>query len=249
MDDLLSRVLEAHGGLRNWAKVTTLTARLSMGGPFWAARGVAGIYDQVTAELDAHREHIVVTPYTASDRRSIFDVGPDRVAIEGLDGRRIEERIDPRASFPLPFGPTTTRWDALQVAYFGSYANWNYLTTPFLLTYPGVEARETDPWEEEGETWHRLRVTFPTTVATHSEEQLFYFGDDYLLRRLDYQPDVTSRAPIAHYVADHKEFGGFLFPTRRTIHVHDSNGVADRTWAAITIAIDDVVVSSRAVVG
>jgi hypothetical protein len=41
MDELLSAALDAHGGLDNWQKARTLTARLSLGGPFWAARGGA----------------------------------------------------------------------------------------------------------------------------------------------------------------------------------------------------------------
>jgi hypothetical protein len=37
MDDLLSRVLDAHGGLERWSKVNTLAAQLTVGGPFWGA--------------------------------------------------------------------------------------------------------------------------------------------------------------------------------------------------------------------
>ena len=39
MDKLLEAVLDAHGGIENWAKVTKITAQMSLGGPFWAARG------------------------------------------------------------------------------------------------------------------------------------------------------------------------------------------------------------------
>ena len=35
MDELLARVLDAHGGLDNWSKVTTLRVKLELGGPFW----------------------------------------------------------------------------------------------------------------------------------------------------------------------------------------------------------------------
>jgi hypothetical protein len=34
MDDLLASVLEAYGGVDRWAHVQTITARLSIGGPF-----------------------------------------------------------------------------------------------------------------------------------------------------------------------------------------------------------------------
>jgi hypothetical protein len=83
--------------------------------------------------------------------------------------------IDRRASFGGY--EITTPWDALQVGYFISYACWNYLTAPFLFTHPGVETRELEPGQEDGETWLRLHVTFPrpitldiTEIAIDSDE-------------------------------------------------------------------------------
>jgi hypothetical protein len=71
-------------------------------------------------------------------------------------------------------------WDVLQAGYFLGYAMWNYLNTPFLLTYPGVHVREISPHQEDGQAWRRLLVTFPAGIATHSAEQIFYFGGDGL---------------------------------------------------------------------
>ena len=241
MDELLNQVLHAHGGLDNWSTVTTLTAKLSLGGPFWELRGWPGIYDNSTAELHAHRQHIVFNPFTTPDRKSVLDVEPQRVAILSADGDVVDERENPRESFPLPF-ELTTPWDALQVAYFSSYANWNYLTTPFLFTYPGVESSEVDPWDEDGETWRRLEVTFPESIATHNREQFFYFDSDYMLRRMDYSPDVTGASLVAHYAYDHQEFDGFIFPTKRDVHHRNAEGIADKSQAGITITIDPVAV-------
>ncbi|CAN7780195.1 hypothetical protein LJR084_008151 [Variovorax sp. LjRoot84] len=44
MDKLLAAVLDAHGGLQELAKAAQLTAQMSLGGPFWAARGWPGVY-------------------------------------------------------------------------------------------------------------------------------------------------------------------------------------------------------------
>jgi hypothetical protein len=68
MDDLLAEVLDAHGGLEEWGKVSTLTAKLSLGGPFWGLRGWPNVYAGQTVTLDAHREHITFAPFTAPDR-------------------------------------------------------------------------------------------------------------------------------------------------------------------------------------
>jgi hypothetical protein len=235
-------VLDAHGGLDNWQEATTLTVRLSLGGPFWAARGWADPPSGQTATLDAHRQHIEYTPLLAEDRTSVFDVDPERVAIRDGDGHLVEDRAWPRDSFPSEFDPFATRWDAIPVAYFASAAMWNYLTEPFGFTFPGVQAREIDPWDEDGETRRRLAVTFPPSNANHNPDQVFYYDERFMQRRMDYSPQVTGSPPIAHYTDAPKTFDGFVFPTRRLVHRRDADGVADQRVAAISIDIDTVAV-------
>ena len=167
-------------------------------------------------------------------------IGPERVAITTRDGRLVEERINPRESFPTTFVDISTPWDAIQVAYFTSAAVWNYLTEPFAFTQPGVEAREIGPWTEDGQTWRRLAVTFPKTIANHNTDQFFYYDDAFMQRRMDYSPDVTGSPPVAHYTHNYKTFDGFVFPTRRLVHLHDANGVANQRFAPITIDVATV---------
>lgn len=242
MDKLLTAVLDAHGGLREWGKTTRITARLSLGGPFWAARGWPQFDAERTVTIDPHRQHITIAPFAAADRRAVLEVDPERVTIQTRDGRMVEERLNPRASFPLPFDPAVTPWDAIQVAYFSGAANWNYLTAPFVFTYPGVEASEIDPWSEDGQTWRRLAVTFPKTIANHNTRQVFYYDDAFMQRRMDYSPDVTGNPPVAHYTHDPRTFDGFVFPTRRRVHLHDPGGVANQTFAPITLDVASVAI-------
>ena len=243
MNKLLKAVLDAHGGLQNWAKATRVTARMSLGGPFWAARGWPDVYLNQTVTINPHREHITFAPFTAPDRMSVLDIGPERVAITTRDGRIVEERVNPRQSFPTAFDPSSTPWDAIQVAYFTSAAVWNYLTEPFVFTQPGVDAREIAPWTEGAQTWRRLGVTFPRTIANHNAEQIFYYDDAFMQRRMDYSPDVTGKPPVAHYTHDHKTFDGFVLPTRRLVHPHDANGVADQGFSPLTIDVTAVTVA------
>lgn len=84
----------------------------------------------------------------------------------------------------------------------------------------------------------RLAVTFPTTIANHNREQVFYYDDAFMQRRMDYSPDVTGKPPVAHYTHDYKTFGGFVFPTRRLVHLHDATGVANQSFAPITLDLD-----------
>src|SRR5262245_11197587 len=143
MNDLLTLVVDAHGGLERWSRVSTLTAQLAAGGPFWGLRGFLDAFLAETLDIDVRRQHAVFTPWLAPDRRLTLDVDPERVTLQTAGGQTVDSRTDPRASYTGYdlYSP----WDALQVGYFLGYAMWNYLTTPYLFTYPGVHAHEIEP--------------------------------------------------------------------------------------------------------
>jgi hypothetical protein len=82
---------------------------------------------------------------------------------------------------------------------------------------------------EDGETWRRLNVTFPASITTHSPEQVFYFGADGLLRRLDYTTEVNADDRVAHYTEGYKTFDGLAFPTRRRVYRRNRDSTADRS--------------------
>src|SRR5262245_11456831 len=191
MNELLNNVLEAHGGLARWHEFSTAPAQIVTGGGLWALKGL--IQDpaprQMTVSL--REEFASVTPFGQPNWRTHFR--PERVAIETLDGEVVRERKDPRASFA---GHTmNTPWDPLHRAYFNGYAMWTYLTTPFFMALPGFEVSEIDPITESSEVWRGLRARFPRQYASHSEQQDFYFGNDFLLRRHDYHVDVAGSFP------------------------------------------------------
>lgn len=157
----------------------------------------------------------------------MLDVDPQVVEIRAADGTVVDRREKPRESFPE----------------FTSAATWNYPTAPYVFTYPGVEAHEIEPWCEDGETWRRLAVHFPRENANHNPDQVFYFDENFLQRRMDYSPEVTGAPPVAHYVHGPKEFGGFVFYTRRLIHVHGPDGVVNKNFVGITLDVDSVEVT------
>ena len=211
---LLSAALDAHGGLERWNAARALRAHASIGGTMWGRKGHPSFLSDVWIDLDPHRQWVSYTPFGAPDHRSVFE--PDHNAIERLDGTVVEQRRDPIAAFAR-HGPETL-WDELNVAYFSGYAIWNYLTTPFLLTLPGVHVERTDPWRENGETWLRLEACFPDTIATHNRRQTFYFdSQDGLLRRHDYNADVFGGVATANYAQAPKTFDGLVFPTQRRV--------------------------------
>ena len=156
-----------------------------------------------------------------------------RVAIETTAGVVVRERADPRSSFDGH--DLLTPWDPLHRAYFNGYAMWTYLTTPFFMVMPGFEVTEIAPWQEGAERWRGLRVRFPGDVASHSREQDFYFGEDFLLRRHDYHVDVAGGFPAAQYVSDIVLVDGIRFPTRRRAYMRapDLKPIRDLLMVAI----------------
>ena len=217
MSALLDEVLEAHGGLERWRAARTVQARVRSGGLLLRTRVPGNRFAdyRLTVELDQPRT--VLDPFPERGRRGVFDRGRARIETEA--GEVVAFRDDPRAAF---FGRAglrrNLRWDALDSTYFAGYAMWNYLTTPLLLTRDGVEVRDGDHWEEDGERWRRLEVTFPDGLDTHSPRQSFYFDAQGRLRRHDYVARVVGRwARAAHHCADHVQAGGLVFPTRRWV--------------------------------
>jgi hypothetical protein len=86
--------------------------------------------------------------------------------------------------------------------------------------------------------WLRRRpgVTFPPGITTHSAEQVFYFDENALLRRIDYAPYVTGGAPAAHYVEAHETVSGLVFTTRRHVRRREPGGVGVKRIITLDIA-------------
>src|SRR5258707_1142040 len=172
MKDLLTRALDAHGGVSRWREIEAFQLKVSIGGGLWRLKGLPDGLRDVTLRVQAHRPIVTITPFGGEARTGHFT--PDRVWVEDANGGVVEERATPRASFAGHV--LTTRWDKLHELYFVSYALWNYLATPFVFTEPGFETREIGPHEENGETWHRLLVKSPPSIPTHCAEQVLYFN-------------------------------------------------------------------------
>jgi hypothetical protein len=238
-NSLLRRALDAHGGLDRWRRFEHVSARLRNDGVLWALKGQQGVLDDVRVRVALRREWASHSPFVESNWRTSFE--PQRVAIETTDGRVVEERLRPRDSF-AGHG-LDTPWDRLQLAYFAGYAMWTYLTVPFVFATDGVATEELPPWSENGESWRRLKVTFPSGIATHSTVQTFYFGSDGLLKRHDYDTDVLGGTPAAHYVDDYEETSGIRFPTRRKVLRRMPAGTASPEPLIVTIALSEMEVT------
>jgi hypothetical protein len=233
---LSNQVIERHGGMDRWKQLETVTARLSVGGVLFPLKQQQGVIDEVSVRVHLHEARASHFPFTAPNLHTAFR--PDRIAIEDAEGKVVEELLQPRSSFEGH--ALDTPWTQLQLAYFAGYAMWTYLNVPFLFAWDGVRTEELAPWQENGETWRRLQVTLPDDIASHSKVQTFYFDDDLLLKRHDYDVDILGGAPAAHYTSDHVDVDGILVPTKRWVlrRMPDGSTLPDPTL--VTIALREI---------
>jgi hypothetical protein len=90
-------VVEAHGGLERWHEVRYLDVRLTVSGGLFQIKGQPeGLYD-VLMRIETQRPAVTFAPFGRPDCRGHFT--PTRVWIEDHEGRVVEERAVPRASF------------------------------------------------------------------------------------------------------------------------------------------------------
>src|SRR5262249_30195788 len=144
MNELLARIVDAHGGMDRWNGYEQVDATIVSGGGFFSLKGLIQDPKPPPHAVVLHEEGSSCFPYGAADQRTVFT--PQRIAIEKLDGTLVADRCAPKDSFAGH--QMSTPWDALHRAYFDGYALWTYLTTPFLLAMDGVRVEETEPWQE-----------------------------------------------------------------------------------------------------
>ncbi|EJN15939.1 hypothetical protein PMI42_00516 [Bradyrhizobium sp. YR681] len=233
MHDVIKQSIDAHGGLERWGELRQISATFTAGGPAFEQRGQEAFTRMPTrVTIDTRTQRTVFEPFLMAGRRGIFE--PHRTAVESSDGAPLEELNDPRNSFE------GRPWSATQLAYFAGYAIWMYLTVPFSLLRHGIRCEEVRPWLEDGETWRSLKVSFPKSYVTHSTEQTLYFDAAGMIRRQDYSVEVSGGAKVAHYLYDHREFDGIVFPTRRRVFLRAPDLTPQKDLAVITADFRDI---------
>jgi len=219
MNELLARIIDAHGGMDRWNRYKKVEATIVSGGGLFRLKGIPQDSTPRRMTVWLREERSSVFPFGAPDQRTMFT--PERIAIEKLDGTVVAERQAPRDSFAGH--QMDTPWNALHRAYFNGYAMWTYLTTPFLLAMDGVRVEETEPWQEGAETWHVLRAYFPGSIGTHSGVQDFFFGKDLLLRRHDYIVNIAGGFAAAQLTSEYVVANGIHLPSKRRAYTRGSD--------------------------
>jgi hypothetical protein len=205
---LLDDAIDASGGLARWDSLSRFTLHLSVGGTLFSRAGHAREFKDVTAEGSTRTQSVRFTGITGGEHCGSFQ--PDAITIESPEGEVLRTWSNPYPGFPELGAPWLA--DELHLVFFCGVAIWNYLTVPFLLARADVVVEELPPWQDNNETWRRLRAQFPSDLPTHAPEQIFYFDDNTLLCRTDHDLFGTR---VAHHSWAHQTFNGIVVPTLR----------------------------------
>jgi hypothetical protein len=235
MNELLARILDSHGGMDRWNGYQKVEATIVSGGGLFPLKGVVQDLHPRRMTVWLHEARASVSPYGAPDQRTMFT--PGRVAIEKLDGTLVTARSAPRDSFAGH--QMSTPWDALHRAYFNGYALWTYLTTPFLLAMNGVRVEETEAWREVKETWRVFRAYIPGSIETHSFIQDFFFDEELMLRRHDYNVNIAGGFGAAQLTSEYVIANGIRLPTKRRAYTRgpDRRPILDMLMVSIDISV------------
>jgi len=231
---LLHEAIDAHGGLDLWRSHQGVASTIVTGGILWEIKGVSIIRTPRRATSEFHRQWTRMTPFGDPDWTMTWT--PEHIEVADGQGKIIAQRDNGRESFDRSYDAP---WDPLNLAYFNGYAMWTYHATPFVLAEPGYEAREIQPKVHDGEMLRGVAVRFPKDVHSHTREQRFYFGQDGLIRRHDYEVDVWANMPATHFLSDYVDVNGLKFPRRRSAFVCRPDGTPDREMNLVTIDLSD----------
>ena len=102
MNDLLDLVLDAHGGLTRWSGVSTLTAKLAAGGPFWGLRRFPDAFGDETLTIDTRRQSAAFTPWIAPGQTLRFDTAPERVWMPAWSSPGMRPTTTSTCTWPNP---------------------------------------------------------------------------------------------------------------------------------------------------
>jgi hypothetical protein len=231
---LLDDAIDACGSLARWNSLSRFTLHLSVGGALFGDAGHAREFKDVTAEGSTRTQSVRFTGITGGERSGAF--APDAITIENLDGQVLRTWRNPSLAFPSNGAHVLA--DELHLVFFCGVQIWNYLTTPFLLARPDVVVEELPPWQENNETWRRLRAQLPASLINLTSEQVFYFDGNALQRRTDHN---LLGARVAHYSWAHDTFSGIVVPTLRRTLTQRPDGTVIAKPVLIDVEIFDAV--------
>jgi hypothetical protein len=178
MEALLERIIDAHGGSARWEKFTDFITDVNVQGNLCELGGMPGIIGTSRLILSLRSpQTIVLLP----DGQGRLVINPDSISNVDVRGVELQDRSSPRDIINR-VGPFATS-SVFRTGYFLGFIVRYAVMSPFLYALEGFSLKEVEPWNERGEPWRVLKVTFPVEHHAPFRVQYAYYGADGLLRR------------------------------------------------------------------
>jgi len=207
---ILSRVIDAYGGLALWRKLKCVVLQIdSLGGPLPVAKGLGRTFFQPSiVTVDPSHWRVEFHDFPRTGERAIFSNGT--LQFVNPAGTLTMNRSRYRETFRRL--RKYRRWSHADAAYFFGYALATYLSVPFILPEYAINVRE---WKDGV----RVAAHFPEALDTHSADQVFWFDREGLLVRHDYRAEVVGWwAAGAHFTSGYCTIAGLPVATRRHVY-------------------------------
>jgi len=219
LSSLLEQVLEAHGGLEQWHKLSDLVTGIQMEGHLCPPSTPSNAIPQSQAFFALRQQRIVMVTDDGGQR---ILIEPHLVSFAG--DRNTQLKVLPISETASWAACVEGNLDLMRTAYVLGFVIRLYVTAPFLYTTAGFIVDEIDPWQEDGETWRVLRIGFPLDVETPARVQYAYYGDDGLLRRTRYKLGGREGTDCVDYVSSYQQVNGIWLPMAHEVLACDSDG-------------------------
>ena len=95
MNDLLQLAVNAHGGLKRWNEISTITVAASLTGAIWFVKSQGDYLKDVVMTVDTKKERLI-TEFPGQDKRFIFE--PEHLVMESKNGTILQDARTLRGS-------------------------------------------------------------------------------------------------------------------------------------------------------
>lgn len=196
--ELAEEIAAAHGGAERWRRAAEVDVRFSARGLAFLSKGQPTTLAAVAGRFGANAQSVHLRGQTPSPWSYEVESGSALLAdLRQLIARR------------------RLRWTIADTAIFAATAMWTYLNVPFLLL---ERTFDLEVLPSNGRGLRRLRVRFPSGLATHSAIQVLHVDAGGLIRQHDYTARGIGRWAAGSQVLDgYQDFGGILVATRRRV--------------------------------
>jgi hypothetical protein len=229
---LLDRVIEVHGGVDRWKRLSDFGTDITLGGELCKQNGMEEMA-HTSRILLSLRQHRTIT--LLPDQQGILFTEPNLISFANSKGDQLYS-ISPREF--IQYGKHHALSTLFRTAYFGGFFLRYAVMSPFLYADPGFVTEEVEPWHEQDEEWKVLKVTFPVEQALPFRVQYAYYGPDGLLRRTRNATNLFKGLDVVNYVKVYQTIDGIQMPTSREVFACNRSGhkIGSHPTATIDLA-------------